>query len=402
MLEVLLHIVSWTLVATIFFLIGFLSIELVTGCLSRKQGSKNISSVPVKKVAILIPAHNEEAVLNETLLKIKEQICQLKYEIEVVVVADNCTDRTAEIAKVFDFVTTLKRTNHELRGKGYALDYGMQYLKDGEPDIVVIHDADCHFVGNSLSDLVAKTAELNKPVQSTYLIANKNSSAGFAMKIAEFAFLVKNKVRPRGARRLRLPTHLFGSGMAFPCHILQNVDLANGHIVEDMKLGVELVKEGNGAVYFEQALMLSYFPDDKKAQNTQRERWEHGHLDTIKTFVPGLLYSFLKKPKWYILGFALDLMIPPLVLTIFVSLVCLAFLAVVSLFISSYAFIAALSIFTIFAIAMAFTYIRFGRSIVTPAELMLVPVYLFKKVGVYKKFFKGQKSAWVRTKRDDE
>ena len=58
-------------------------------------------------------------------------------------------------------------------------------------------------------------------------------------------------------------------------------------------------------------------PQSNEALQTQRKRWEHGHLELLRTVAPGLLWHSLAKRNWSALGFALDLAIPPLTLALF-------------------------------------------------------------------------------------
>ena len=101
------------------------------------------------KTAIVVPAHNEEAIIGKTLTALKEQ---LDASDQVVVVADNCDDQTADIVREYGFIA-LERSNDSERGKGYALDYAIQYLKQQQqqPDIVIIVDADCLLGADALT-----------------------------------------------------------------------------------------------------------------------------------------------------------------------------------------------------------------------------------------------------------
>ena len=109
-------------------------------------------------------------------------------------------------------------------------------------------------------------------------------------RIGEFAFLIKNYSRPKGLSALGAPVPLQGTGMAFPSEHLNVELLANGELVEDMKLGVDLVNAGVGACYTDSCSVNSFFPSSEQGLKSQRDRWEHGHLATIQQFaVPGLI-----------------------------------------------------------------------------------------------------------------
>jgi len=89
--------------------------------------------------AVLVPAHNESQNLVPTLLDIRAQLGEGD---RLVVVADNCTDDTAEVARACQ-AEVIVRNCPEKRGKSYALDWGVRNLGEVRPDTVIIVDADC-------------------------------------------------------------------------------------------------------------------------------------------------------------------------------------------------------------------------------------------------------------------
>ncbi|MEO0688438.1 MAG: glycosyltransferase family 2 protein, partial [Cyanobacteria bacterium J06649_11] len=91
------------------------------------------------KTTVLIPAHNEAAQIKEVIEDLQTQLTQGD---RVIVIADNCHDNTAELARSTG-VTVLERENKTERGKGYALDYAMQQIRDEPPEVLVILDGDC-------------------------------------------------------------------------------------------------------------------------------------------------------------------------------------------------------------------------------------------------------------------
>ncbi len=138
---------------------------------------------------ILMPAHNEAEIIDTTLSQLVKHVNQPS---SIIVVADNCSDATAEIAKK-QGVTVLERTNTELRGKGYALDYGIAYLKEqNHPDVLIILDADCEIDADSLNNLATQCSLSQSPNQAVYLMRNKAKDS-LKQRVAGFAWLVKIK-----------------------------------------------------------------------------------------------------------------------------------------------------------------------------------------------------------------
>lgn len=93
----------------------------------------------------------------------------------------------------------------------------------------------------------------------------RTGRAGLTVQVAEFAWRVKNLVRPRGWARLGLPCQLMGAGMAFGWRDLALIDLANGHLVEDVKLGLDLCQQGKPPVFCPEAVVSSRFLPASKA-----------------------------------------------------------------------------------------------------------------------------------------
>ncbi len=214
--------------------------------------------------------------------------------------------------------------------------------------------------------------------------------------VSGFAFLVKNHVRPRGVHRVGQPVPLTGSGMAFPYALLASRSLASGDIVEDMSLGVELIADGRGAVFLEDARVQGRLPVGDQTQRTQRTRWEHGHLQTIGRFVPELLKRGRVVP-------ALDLAVPPLSLLVMVSAGLWVVLLAVGLAAGAYAGAAVLGgALGLAGVSLLGAWARFARSVVPGRALLAIPGYVLWKVPIYLGFVKKRETQWVRTARDDE
>ena len=348
------------------------------------------------KIAVLIPAHNEALTIAQTLNSLMPQLTP---DDRIVVVADNCTDSTAEIARQFD-VTVLEREDSTRLGKGYALDYGIQFLKLDAPSTVVLIDADCIVHSETVQQLAEVALNSGRPVQATYL-QDRPQNPTPKDTISALAILVKNHVRLKGLDRLRLPCLLYGTGMAFPWSIISSVSLANANLVEDMQLAIDLAIFGHSPLYCSSAKVTGILPQEQQTAKTQRTRWEHGHLQTLMNQVPRLLKTAISQKRWELLVLALDLGVPPLSL-----LVMFWFAAMVSallLWIYSGAWISALvlGIAGLFiATSIVASWIKFGRGLIPGSVLLTIPFYVLWKIPLYLAFiFKPQKQ-WVKTKRD--
>lgn len=350
------------------------------------------------QIAILIPAHNEEAGLPATLSSLQSQ---LDINDRILVVADNCRDRTAEVARRAG-ADVVERSHAELRGKGYALDFGVQALAEAPPDVVVIVDADCIVADGAIARLAGLAAQHRRPVQALYLMHTPVGS-GPLKKIAEFAWIVKNKVRPLGWFRLNWPCQLMGTGMAFPWQIIRGARLATGHIVEDMKLGMDLALAGNAPMFCPHALVYSYFPASNEGTQSQRTRWEHGHLSMITSTAPVTLLAAMRRASASLFAFGLDLCVPPLALLVLLVSGLTGLSLLLAIF-GGPVMPLALGILAGAALgaAILMSWWRYGRAVLNGKELALAAWYVVAKIPLYFRFLFHRQVAWVRSKRDTE
>jgi cellulose synthase/poly-beta-1,6-N-acetylglucosamine synthase-like glycosyltransferase len=347
-----------------------------------------------KSVTVIVPAHNESLVITNTLKHLMPQITEHD---RVIVVADNCDDNTVELAQQFN-VIVLERTDKNNRGKGFALDFGLKHAAQAPSEIVVIIDADCLVHDKLIDQLAIAANKYQRPIQALYLMLNtKNCS--IKQKIAEFAFLIKNKIRPAGLKVFSLPCQLMGTGMAFPWSLISQADLANGNIVEDMKLGVDFVLQKKGALFLPHVKVSSHFPSDAATLASQRTRWEHGHIGTVISYVPSLMANGIKTGNIKALAFALDLMILPLAF-LALLIIMTVLLSLLVLFIAlTYPIKIMASVSLLFFIGVMFSWYFEARKILNLKDLCSIPHYVFSKLNIYKRLFGDKEKGWVKTKR---
>jgi cellulose synthase/poly-beta-1,6-N-acetylglucosamine synthase-like glycosyltransferase len=360
----------------------------------RSTPSPNHGGSP--RIAVLVPAHNEAAGITPTL---ESLLPQLGRRDRLVVIADNCSDETAQVARSSG-ATVLERQDAQQRGKGYALDFGLQFLAADPPEVVVIVDADCLVMPQAISRIAQLAVDRGRPVQATYLLATpaqpKPKDA-----VSALAFTVKNWVRLAGLSRLGLHAILTGTGMAFPWHVLQRVSLASGNIVEDMQISVDLAIAGVPPIFCEDARVNGSLPQQGTAAASQRTRWEHGHLQTLTTQAPRLLQAALRQRRWDLLIFALDLSIPPL------SLLVMLWCAIGAGAIGAAAFgasglaamISGLSI-SLILISVIAAWAKFAKQEISGWALLSIPFYILWKIPLYFKFLVKPQTQWIRTERD--
>jgi cellulose synthase/poly-beta-1,6-N-acetylglucosamine synthase-like glycosyltransferase len=219
--------------------------------------------------------------------------------------------------------------------------------------------------------------------------------------VAEFAWRLKNWVRPLGLHAFNLPCQLMGTGMAFPWEIVSSINLASGSIVEDIKLGLDLAQKGSPPVFCPSVSVTSHFPLSIQGARSQRERWEGGHISMIFTTVPDFLCRALARRNLGLFVLALDLMIPPLsLLVILLAAMCaLAGLAVLFGF-SSTALIISATCIMAFVLAIFLSWLKYGRDILPPRVILSVISYVIAKLPIYRRVLSGSvASQWTRTDR---
>ncbi len=394
-LIVFLYGLSITFVILILIPVVVLFVECIAALLPNKS-SNNYEEISHPQVCILIPAHNEASNIGMTLSSLNSQLTS---QDRVIVVADNCTDETIKIAHEYG-VTVTERNDILRKGKGYALDFGLQYMRTNPPEVVIFIDADC-IVHPGTVEKLAKTAIFNnQPVQSSNLLKPPQPITP-RHAVSTLAFLVKNLVRQRGMQRLKLPASLTGTGMAVPWFLVNTVSFASSNIVEDKQLGLDFALAGYKPIFCEEALVTGYFPQEQKAGETQKTRWVHGHLETLRSQLPKLIKAGLLQRRIDLIAIALDLTVLPISLLMmlwFVGAIFSSFLAVIL----GITWLPAITIVEgiLLLIAIFSAWMKFGRADLPGRMLLSIPFYLFWNMGIYWSFLVKPQKVWVRTGRD--
>ncbi len=353
------------------------------------------------RVAVIMPAHNESAVIAATLT---ELLPQLKQTDRLIVVADNCSDQTAAIARSFG-AKVLERHDALCRGKGYALDHGLQHLAQDPPDVVVMVDADTHVKSGSLRALAEQAQVTRRPVQSEYMmiLPQGESEISLVSRVTVFATRVRNVVRLRGLARLGLPVILTGTGMAFPWSVISGINLASGSLVEDMKLGFDLLLAGHPPMLCPGAEVTALLPRTRGAVASQRTRWEHGRFAVTRRYLPRLLAAAVGQQKLGALALAFDLCVLPLSLLV----VCVVATCGLSWGFGwltgawSAAWISTVALGSL-SLAIVLSWAKFGRQDLPARQFALIPLFILWKLPIYLKFFLKPQTQWIRTEREVE
>ncbi|MEM9567948.1 MAG: glycosyltransferase [Cyanobacteria bacterium P01_E01_bin.34] len=377
--------------------------EIATDCSHGSKGA--LVTVALPRIAVLIPAHNEADNIATVVCEVRQQLGNGD---RLIVVADNCTDDTAAIARSCG-AEVIERLDLERCGKGYAIDFGMQYLSASPPDIVVMLDADCHVEGGGIARIALLAHETGKPIQATYILAplldadERDVNTSPKTALSAFAFRVKNYVRPLGLHRLGFPCLLTGTGMAIPWTGLTKVDVASGNIVEDMKLGLDLALKGYAPRFCHDVQVTGTLPEYQEDAIIQRRRWEHGHLTTMLTDVPRLLFAAVRQCRFDLLALALEVSVPPLSLLMLLWAILMSAAGGWWLGTGGYGPVLVLSAAGgCLVVAVLGSWMLVGRQLMSLKTLLSVPFYVLWKLPLYVGFLGEREQQWVRTKRASE
>ena len=367
----------------------------VFSCLTRRPSQSWALSDRRPSTAVIVPAHNEEQGVAAIVTHLRSQLFPGD---RLIVIADNCIDATARLAREAG-AEVVTRNDQGLKGKGYALAAGVHHLAKAPTETVVFIDADSRFSDNGVEWLARACLASGQPVQCLNLMVNPPGQTQ-GSRLAEFAWRIKNDLRPGGYARLGAPCHLLGTGMALPWHLLEKLRLATGHVTEDLMIGIECATRGYPPRFLEKVEVSSTFPHAEAAGQQQKSRWMHGHISLIASHAPPLLLQGFLARDLRLVAMALDLMVPPLVLLAFGSASLL--IASLGLWLVSglwSALLLSLGINLVLFVTLFEAWMLRGRELIGVSELADVPRHVANVLRIGLSFARGRRSEWVRADR---
>lgn len=226
------------------------------------------------RFAILIPAYNEEDQIEEVL----RSCAALDYprdRCRVFVIADNCTDRTAEAARAAGAVC-LERHDLSRRGKGPALAWALRQVLPLQPDAVVVLDADCRLDRHALRVFDGRLAAGEQVLQASYVASNPERS--IVSYVAAVANTIENDLFYTPKSQLGLAVLLRGTGMVFRREVLERFPWQAESVVEDVEYAVRLFQGGIAVEFVPEVCVWSAFPEQGRQMQVQRTRWVGGNI----------------------------------------------------------------------------------------------------------------------------
>lgn len=258
------------------------SISIFYAVWSRRPGEKHSPGTepPAEessRLLFLVAAHNEEAVIEGCLRSLRA----LKYPSEfltILVVADNCVDRTADVARRFG-VTCLERRAPDRRGKPHAIRWALQVFDYRAYDALVIVDADTRVDPNLGAALASHAPLRQKAVQSYNGVSNpeENALTYLAAILSEAYYRFMYPLKQRAG--LNVP--LTGAGMCVGTSTLGPEGWEALSLTEDVEMYVRLTLAGVRTEVAGSARVYSEEANNIKAGVSQRQRWRAGRLQIL-------------------------------------------------------------------------------------------------------------------------
>lgn len=278
---------------------------------------------PAKKFALLVAAHNEDVVI----AKIIESLNELDYPkdmYDIFVIADNCDDNTASIARRYG-VNVYERNVPDKRGKGYALEWMFDriFRMDKKYDAIAIFDADNLISKNFLKEMNYKLSQGYKVVQG--YIDSKNPEDSWITQSYSISFWSANRLFQLARANLGLSNQIGGTGFCMDTDILKKLGWGATCLTEDLEFTCKLVLNGHKVGWAHNAIVYDEKPLTLKQSWHQRKRWMQGFADVASRFFVKLMKKAIKERDFVALDCALYTMQPYLTVFIGISVV-LAFI----------------------------------------------------------------------------
>jgi cellulose synthase/poly-beta-1,6-N-acetylglucosamine synthase-like glycosyltransferase len=248
---------------------------------------------PDKTFALLIAAHNEELVIAHIIDSLKMQNYP-KDLYDIFVIADNCSDKTAEIAQKHGAIV-YNRTNNIERGKGYALEWMFSKIFHLEKkyDVVSVFDADNLVSSNFLSEMNKQLCKGHKVVQG--YIDSKNPFDSWITCSYSIAFWLANRIFQLPRYYLGLSCGLCGTGFCIDVDVLKQIGWGATCLTEDLEFTMKLALNGMKVAWAHEAVVYDEKPLTLKQSWSQRKRWMQGHADCAARFLFPLFRKAFKE-----------------------------------------------------------------------------------------------------------
>ncbi len=263
---------------------------------------------PVNRFAIVVAAHNEEQVITPLIENLKNMDYP-KELFDIFVVADNCTDKTALLARKAG-ACVFQRFNDAKRGKGYALEwlFAKVFALKQTYDAFVIFDADNLVKMNFLSEMNNKLCEGEKIIQG--YIDSKNPYDTWVTNTFSIAFWLMNRMIQLARFNLGISNTLAGTGMCISYDVLKKLGWGAHSLTEDLEFTMRALAYGIKTGWAHDAVVYDEKPLTFMQSCRQRKRWAQGQVDVANRYLLLLIFKGVREKNWMYFDAALHLFQP--------------------------------------------------------------------------------------------
>ena len=269
-------------IVTIFWIYNF-GISLFS-LIKFKDGPLKINKK--HKFMAILPAHNEEAVIANLVDSLMNQDYD-KDLLDIYVIADNCTDNTAQIAKEHGAIV-LERFDEEHKTKGYALNWFLQQKirENADYDAFFVFDADNIVDKNFTKNMNKKLCQGEEVVQGYRDIKNPTDSwvtAGYAL-----FYWTMHRFYHLARYNIGLSPLLNGTGFMVKFDLIKDTGWDTVTLTEDIEFSLKRIIKGRRLGWATDAIVYDEQPVSFKASWSQRSRWTVGHIQCMKAYTKDL------------------------------------------------------------------------------------------------------------------
>ena len=296
------------------FLVGCIAasfgVYLVGLALASFRYSQTIDGFsPRSRLVVLVPAHDEESLVARTVTSLLGQSYPRELY-RVAVIADNCTDQTAAVARRAGADLVMTRDDPGARGKGRALRWAIDQLLDTTPlDAIVSVDADTIADPDLLLALVHRFEGGAEAVQSDYRTFGDGTGSS---SLREAAFVLMNWVRPAGCDVLGRSAWLVGNGWLLSAQRLRRQPWTAFTSTEDREYSLQMQIDGGRIAFAGGAAVHAPTAPNRQAAQTQQLRWEGGWASLLRSELPRLFAEAWRQRSPGMIMLAYELAVPPL------------------------------------------------------------------------------------------
>ena len=362
------------------------------------KDAKKEEGPPETRFCIIIPAHNEEIYIK----RILESVSKQDYSSDkccTCVVADNCTDGTAKIAREYGALV-LERMNLTLRGKGHALGWAFQEMNLIDYDAVLIVDADSYLSGDTLKHLDGLLKRGARIIQCYNGVINPGES--WFTRLMDVSRTIGNELLHPAKQKLGLSSYLMGNGMCFKTEVIKMYGWDSFTVGEDWEYYAKLIQSGERVAFSKDARVFHQESSTLRRATSQRLRWASGRFFVAWKYGIQIAINGVKEKNIVKIDASLPLIFPNPSLSMNITIVMII-LSYVYYYL--YANNIYLSWFILLAIIQLLMFVYGAmltkNKIANTLSLFISPVFLLWKlcIDILSLVGIGRKE-WVPTKRD--